>query len=123
MKNYIIHLADLPTYTPPGHSKTTNRRLLGPGPGGSSKIEVIYGEIDYGGQADPHAHPVQEQAFFILEGRAEVEIEGKCQIVGPQDFVYLPPGTTHRVTPIAGCLLKTLIIYSPPLSSSGENGL
>jgi mannose-6-phosphate isomerase-like protein (cupin superfamily) len=117
MKNYIVHLFDLPTYSPPGHSKTTNRRLLGPGAEGSTRFEVIYGEIEPGGQADPHAHDIQEQAFFILEGRAEIEIAGACRVVGPQDFIYLPAGTTHRVTPLGKSSLKLLIIYSPPLSS------
>gem|GEM_PF-4073856 len=32
---YIIRLDDLETYSPAGHSRTTNRRLLGPGPRGS----------------------------------------------------------------------------------------
>jgi len=121
MKQYIIHLQDLPTYSPPGHSKTSNRRLLGPGIFGSNRLEVVFGQIEYGGQADPHAHPGNEQAFFILEGKAMLEIGGKENIVGPNDFVYLPPGVTHRVTPLEGPPLKLLIIYSPPLSESPKD--
>ncbi|MGB9699415.1 MAG: cupin domain-containing protein [Thermodesulfobacteriota bacterium] len=117
MKNYIVHLSDLPTYSPAGHSRTTNRRLLGPGADGSSRIEVIYGEIEFGGQADPHAHQIQEQAIYVLAGKAEVEIEGRCYVVGPQDFIYLPPGTSHKVTPIEESSLKVLVIYAPPLFS------
>jgi mannose-6-phosphate isomerase-like protein (cupin superfamily) len=59
-----------------------------------------------------------EQAFFVLQGRAEVEIEGETAVVGPEDFIFLPPGTVHRVTPLKGPPLRLLIIYSPPLSSS-----
>ena len=120
MKKYIIRLKDLSTYTPPGHSQTTNRRLLGPGPFGSSRFEVVHGQIEYGGQADPHSHPNHEQAFFVLEGKAEVEIEGEREVAGPNDFIYLPPGTPHRITPLEGSPLKLLIIYSPPLLSSGR---
>jgi mannose-6-phosphate isomerase-like protein (cupin superfamily) len=47
-----------------------------------------------------------------------VEIEGESEVVGPNDFIYLPPGTSHRVTTLKGPPLKLLIIYSPPLSSS-----
>lgn len=118
MKNYIIHLSDLPTYYPLGHSQTTNRRLLGPGAGGSSRFEVIYGEIAPGGQADPHAHQIQEQAIYVLTGKAEVEIEGRCYVVGPQDFIFLPAGTSHKVTAIGESSLNLLIIYAPPISSS-----
>lgn len=121
MKNYIVHLYDLPSYSPTGHSRTINRRLLGPGTGGSSRFEVIYGEIAPGGQADPHAHQIQEQAIYVLAGKAEVEIAGHCYVVGPQDFIYLPPGTSHKVTSIAESSLKLLIIYSPPLFSPASS--
>jgi len=118
MRKYITHLDELPLYSPPGHSKTTNRRLLGPGPSGSDRVEVVVGQIEYGGQADPHSHPDVEQAFFVLEGKAVVEIEEKIAEVGPNDFIYLPPGTTHRIAPLDGPPLKLLILYAPPLSSS-----
>ncbi len=118
MKRYITHLGDLPFYAPPGHSKTRNRRLLGPGSLGSNRVEVVLGEIEYGGQADPHAHPESEQAFLVLEGKALVEIEGESQSVGPGDFIYLPAGVLHRVETLRGPALKLLILYAPPLSGS-----
>jgi len=118
MGKNIIHLEALPTYTPPGHSWTINRRLLGPGVFWSDRMEVVHGQIEYGGQADPHAHPDHEQAFFVLEGRASVEINGVSEDVGPNHFIYLPPGTLHRVTALEGPPLKLLIIYAPPLSSN-----
>ena len=118
MNRYIIHSQELPVYTPPAHSHTTNRRLLGPGPFGSDRVEVVLGEIQYGGQADPHSHSGIEQAFFVIQGKAVVEIEGESAVVGPDDFIYLPPGATHRVTPLEGPPLKVLILYAPPLSSA-----
>jgi quercetin dioxygenase-like cupin family protein len=120
MKRYITHLGDLPFYAPPGHSKTRNRRLLGPGPFGSNRVEVVLGEIEYGGQAEPHAHSGSEQAFLVLEGKAIVEIEGKSQSVGPGDFIYLPVGVPHRVETLEGPNLKLLILYAPPLSGSSN---
>jgi mannose-6-phosphate isomerase-like protein (cupin superfamily) len=118
MEKYITHWKDLVPYTPPGHSKTTNYRLLGPG--GSDRMEVILGQIEYGGQADHHVHPDLEQAFFVLGGKAVVEIAGETEVVGPDDFVYFPPGTPHRITPLEGSPLRILIIYSPPLLSGGK---
>jgi len=117
MKKYIIHPRELPAYSPPKHSKTINRRLLGPGPSGSDRMEVVLGEIAFGGQADPHAHPDLEQAFFVLQGRAEVEVDGEKSVVGPEDFIFLPPGVMHRVTPLEGPALRVLVLYTPPLSS------
>jgi putative monooxygenase len=115
---YITHLKDFSPYVPPGHSKTTNYRLLGPGPGGSGRIEVVLGQIEYGGQADPHTHAKAEQGFFILEGRALVEIAGEKEVVGPNDFIFLPQGVSHKVVAMEGPPLKLLIIYAPPLSST-----
>jgi len=118
MKKYVVNSRELPPYSPPKHSRTTNRRLLGPGPSGSNRMEVILGEVEFGGQADPHVHMDLEQAFFVLQGKAEVEIEGEKTVVGPEDFIFLPPGTVHRVTPLKGPPFKLLIVYSPPLFSS-----
>ncbi len=123
MSKYISHSYNLPVYTPPAHSNTQNRRLLGPGPFGSSRMEIVLGEIEFGGQADPHSHAGLEQAFFVIRGKAEVEIEGETSVVGPDDFIYLPAGAAHRVTALPGPPLKVLIVYAPPLSSPGpESG-
>jgi len=118
MKKYVTHLKDLSSYSPPGHSKTTNLRLLGPGPDGSNRMEVVLGQIEYGGQADPHSHANEEQALFVMEGKALIEIAGEREVVGPNDFIYLPQGTHHKIVPIEGKHLKVLIIYAPPLSSA-----
>ena len=119
MKRYISHAYELPVYTPPAHSNTQNRRLLGPGPFGSSRAEVVLGEIKFGGQADPHSHSEVEQGIFVISGKAEVEIEGETAVVGPDDFIFLPAGATHRVTALPGPPLKVLIVYAPPLSAPG----
>ena len=121
MKRYIVHSYELPIYAPPAHSHTANRRLLGPGPFGSDRVEVVLGEIEYGGQADPHSHSGVEQAYFVIQGKAVVEIEGQGEVVGPDDFIYLPAGAIHRVTPLEGPPLKVLILYAPPLSSSQKS--
>lgn len=119
MSKYISHSHELAVYTPPAHSNTRNRRLLGAGPSGSSRMEVVLGEIEFGGQADPHLHSEVEQAIFVMEGKAEVEIDGQAAVVGADDFIYLPAGVTHRVTALPGPPLRVLIVYAPPLSGSG----
>ncbi len=121
MSKYVIRLRDLAPYTPPGHSKTTNYRLLGPGPGGSERVEVVLGTIEFGGQADPHAHPGNEQGFFVLEGKALVEIAGERETIGPNDFVFLPKGAMHKVVPLEGPPLKILIFYAPPVFSGQKS--
>ena len=121
MKIFVTRLSDVSPYSPPGHSKTTNYQLLGPGPSGSDRFEIVLGKIESGGQADPHAHEEIEQAVFVLEGRAVVEIEGRQEVVGPNDFIYFPEGIRHRITTLEGPPLRLLIVYSPPLSASRDS--
>jgi mannose-6-phosphate isomerase-like protein (cupin superfamily) len=116
MKEFITHLRDLSPYFPPGHSKTTNYRLLGPGPSGSDRFEVVLGQIEFGGQADPHTHDKLEQGVFVLEGKGVVEIEGQQEVIGPNDFLYFPEGVRHRIAALEGPPLRLLIVYAPPLS-------
>ena len=120
MKKFITHLSEVSPYFPPGHAKTTNYRLLGPGPSGSDRFEIVLGHIESGGQADPHAHEELEQAVFILEGKAVVEIEGRHEVVGPNDLVYFPEGVRHQISTLEGPPLKLLIVYAPPLSASNN---
>lgn len=120
MKNFVTHLSDLSPYSPPGHSRTTNYQLLGPGPSGSDRFEVVLGQIEFGGQANPHVHQELEQAVFVMDGRAVVEIEGRQEVVGPNDFIYFPGGVRHRIATLEGPPLKLLIVYSPPLSASKD---
>jgi quercetin dioxygenase-like cupin family protein len=47
-----------------------------------------------------------------------VEVDGQISVVGPEDFIFLPPGVVHRVTPLEGPALRVLVLYTPPLSSS-----
>jgi mannose-6-phosphate isomerase-like protein (cupin superfamily) len=118
MKKFITHLNDVFPYSPPGHSHTTNYRLLGPGTSGSDRFEVVLGQIESGGQAEPHAHEGIEQAVFVLEGKAVVEIEGESEVVGPSDLIYFPQGVRHQITALEGRSLRLLIVYAPPLTSS-----
>ncbi len=121
MKKFITHLTDVSPYSPAGHSRTTNFRLLGPGAAGSERFEVILGEIEPGGRADAHAHERIEQAVFVLEGKAVIEIEGESEIAGPKDLMYFPAGVKHSITPLDGRPIRLLIIYAPPLSASRDS--
>ena len=77
MKKFITHLSDLLPYSPPGHSHTTNYRLLGPGTSGSDLFEVVLGEIKSGGRAEPHAHEGIEQA-----GMTQWQTQGLPMVTG-----------------------------------------
>lgn len=98
-------------YKPPGHSGTVNRRLIGPSLG-SKNLEVVIGEMEPSGGAEPHVHNDFEQAMYILEGRLRIYTNESDDIFLPNDFVFFPIGVSHAIE----CLEKSkfLVLYGPP---------
>ncbi len=111
---YFININDVPTYEPPGHSNTVNRRLIGPKVQGSEDVEFIIGIIEPPGQADEHKHEDCEQVIYILEGKAEVTVNGEYSEVGPETAIYIPKNALHWVKPMGNDPLKLVVIYAPP---------
>ncbi|NWK55200.1 cupin domain-containing protein [Verrucomicrobiaceae bacterium N1E253] len=50
-----------------------------------------------GGKTDRHYHKLSEEIYFILEGRASMEVGGVFQTVGPGDAILIPPGAWHQI--------------------------
>jgi quercetin dioxygenase-like cupin family protein len=43
-----------------------------------------------------HVHSREEEAFYVLEGEVEFELDGERTLAGPGAFVNIPRGVTHR---------------------------
>jgi len=114
---YIVRPEEVATYSPPLHAGTVNRRLVGKDVNGSRAVEVVLGVVEPGGVAERHTHEV-EQAMYVLEGRALVEVLETKQEVGPGTACFFPPGVAHRVESLGPGPLKALVIYAPPLERS-----
>ena len=46
----------------------------------------------------PHMHPIQEERFEIVSGRARIRSGREWQDVGAGDTFIVPSGTAHRIT-------------------------
>ncbi len=68
----IQHISDLPAYSPPAHSGTVNRRLVGHEFGAG--FEMILGHVAPGGEASRHYHVDEAQVVYILKGEAEIAL-------------------------------------------------
>jgi mannose-6-phosphate isomerase-like protein (cupin superfamily) len=114
----IVHERDLPPYSPPAHSDTVNRRLVGGDFAGT--FELIHGTIAPGGEAEPHQRERESQVIYILSGQAQVTLgtdkPERCQ---SGDVVKIPPGLRHHVVNTGSVPLELMIVYSPPLPASG----
>lgn len=118
LSRYFIRESDIEGFSPDNHHGTVNKRLIAPDTVGAEHLEVVLGivggECGEGGGSLPHRHVGIEQANYILEGRARVEVGGHVQELGPGDMCFFPENTEHAVTRISTEPLKVLVIYSPP---------
>lgn len=63
-----------------------------------------------GAGAPMHCHNCGEQVL-ILEGEAEVEVDGSVDRLGPRDTTYIPAGLPHRFVNVGDGPLTILWIY------------
>lgn len=103
---------DVKIYSPPGHEGTFNRRLVGPAEG-IENLEVIIGEMEPGGLADPHFHEDMEQIMYILEGKMHIVINEKEAVLSKGDVIWIPKMAMHEVKNIGESLLRFVLMYSP----------
>jgi uncharacterized cupin superfamily protein len=69
------------------------------GPAGMARVGVSLIRIPPGKESFiPHAHAIQEEFVFILEGAGEMVLDGVAHPVGPGDFVGFPTdGVVHSL--------------------------
>src|SRR5438045_9705841 len=85
----IQNISELPAYSPPAHSGTVNRRLVGREFGAG--FEMILGQVAPGGEASRHYHVEEAQIVFILKGEADVALgEEPPRRCGPGTGIRLP---------------------------------
>lgn len=119
MATYFIDPQTLPTYSPPLHEGTVNRRLVGRETG-AAQVEVVLGVVQPGGKAEMHQHDDLEQVIYVLEGRAAVRVGDEIRFeVGPGEVLFFPPKTPHEIVVVGDQPYKVLVIYAPPMTGGG----
>ena len=114
----IRHVSELPAYSPPAHSGTVNRVLVGREFGAG--LEMILGQVAPGGEASRHYHVDEAQIIYVLKGEADVALGDEApRRVGPGTVIRIPKGVTHEVVTAGDETLEVLVIYAPPLGPGG----
>ncbi len=117
---YHVKQTDVKPYSPANHHGTNNFRMIAPETVGAKQLEVLVGEVEKGKGAFPHAHPGIEQACYMLEGSAHVEIGGEKFELMPGEMCFFPADEMHSVT-VTSPMAKILVIYAPPYLEKPEN--
>jgi mannose-6-phosphate isomerase-like protein (cupin superfamily) len=53
----------------------------------------------------PHRH-LEDEFFFVLEGKAEFYLDGKTKVAGPYSSFYCPSNSEHGIRNVGGTELK-----------------
>lgn len=68
----------------------------------SESMTLAYWSVDAGAELPRHAHP-QEQVASVLEGRFELEVDGRTAVLGPGQVVVIPSGVPHGGRALTAC--------------------
>jgi mannose-6-phosphate isomerase-like protein (cupin superfamily) len=89
------------------------REYLRPGSSPHERQSVAEALLPPGGATVRHVHPVAEEVYFVLQGEAEMEVDGATRRVRAECAVAIPPGTPHRITNAGEGELRFLCICVP----------
>ncbi|HET7044219.1 MAG TPA: cupin domain-containing protein [Gaiellaceae bacterium] len=106
-------LADAQPFTTADGS--TIRELLnrGSGAGDARNQSLAEASLGPGGSTQRHYHREAEEIYFLLEGDAELELDGERRPVGPGDAILIPPGAWHEIS-AGGEGVRFLCCCAPP---------
>jgi mannose-6-phosphate isomerase-like protein (cupin superfamily) len=93
---------------------STIRELFGLPTGGTTRQSLAEARLPPGGSTQRHYHAESEEIYFLLEGRAEMELEGERRVLGPGEAVAIPPGAWHEIRTLGDADVRFLCCCAPP---------
>ena len=79
---------------------------------------LLVEELARGGKVTPlHAHPDEQETFYVLEGEALFHLDGRERAVAAGGFVSVPPGVPHAYLATSE-VFRSLILVTP-----GDGGM
>jgi mannose-6-phosphate isomerase-like protein (cupin superfamily) len=97
-----------------------SRAVLVDGDDGSTHVELAVCQLEPGGWVGGHVHPFEE-SFFILEGSAEIGIDGSGYRLVPGDFGFAPVATPHAWSNPSDAPVRWYSIRSPQPRQIGRS--
>ena len=65
------------------------------GPDQGAPFQVVENAMPAGSHTPLHAHDGEDEAFYVLEGRLAIHVDGRVLEAGPGSYVHIPLGTPH----------------------------
>ncbi len=83
-----------------------------------AKVQIVLMSIPAGEEIGMETHPA-DQTTFIVEGEAQVVIDGHSTKATPNHLVVVPKGSEHNVVNKGAGALKLFSVYAPPAEPEG----
>jgi mannose-6-phosphate isomerase-like protein (cupin superfamily) len=97
MPKYTTGHDETPTFeAPPGDLPRKVQVTIHPKRNGAKQLTMGLFMIPFGGHSKLDTHPGVEEAYYILQGRGEVVIDGVRSKLEPGTSVYIPAGVEHQ---------------------------
>jgi mannose-6-phosphate isomerase-like protein (cupin superfamily) len=80
----------------------------------SEGLSIIYERMPGGTQEARHRHNRAQQFFFVLNGTATFELEGKELVLSERQGVHVPAGKAHQMFNRSNEELIFMVISHPP---------
>lgn len=82
------------------------------------KVQIVLMSIPAGEEIGLEQHPA-DQTTFIVEGEAQVVIDGHSTKATPNHLIVVPKGAEHNVINKGTGVLKLFSVYAPPAEPDG----
>jgi quercetin dioxygenase-like cupin family protein len=113
-KAFVEQMARIAWQEFPGHfGGALSKALVGPENSGSKQIDFRISRYAPRAYVQEHAHKVQEQVYYVLEGEGLLTLGREKHLMRPHDYVYVPPGVRHSFTNTGTSGLVFLVVTSP----------
>jgi mannose-6-phosphate isomerase-like protein (cupin superfamily) len=73
------------------------------------RVAVASTEPGKGGQL--HHHPKTDETYYVISGRAEIELDGQLHRLTAPCCIRIPRGTDHRITNVGDSTLHYLAFH------------
>ncbi len=110
----VEQMARIPWQEYPGHfGGALSKALVDPANVGTARIDFRISRYAPAAHVEEHAHEVQEQIYYVLEGEGVLTVDGERHLMRPHDYAYVPPGVRHGIGNTGTQGLVFLVVTTP----------
>jgi mannose-6-phosphate isomerase-like protein (cupin superfamily) len=80
----------------------------------SDSLSIIYERMPAGTQEARHFHNKAQQFFFVMEGEAVMELDGKEFVIRAREGVHVPASKPHQMFNRSEADVLFIVISQPP---------